>query len=71
MLSALATGWIFSGILLGSIVTSSHDTEEACRGRASMLRDKGVVGDCHRLPGTSGSFITYGGPTTIMPVSPK
>ncbi len=29
--------WILTGILLGSIVTSIHDSEEACRGRMAML----------------------------------
>lgn len=38
--------WIFIGTLLGSLVTSSHDTEEACRGRLAMLAKKDVVGQC-------------------------
>lgn len=29
--------WILTGIILGSIITSSHDDEEACRGRKAML----------------------------------
>ena len=29
--------WILTGLLLGSIITSTHDSEEACRGRAAML----------------------------------
>lgn len=33
-------------MLLGSIVTSSHDTREACEGRAVLLKEKGVVGKC-------------------------
>lgn len=38
--------YIFIGSLLGSIVTSSHDNEEACKGREVMLKDKGVIGQC-------------------------
>lgn len=29
--------WILTGILLGSIVTSTHDTQELCEGRKVML----------------------------------
>lgn len=38
--------WIFTGLLLGSIVTSSHDSREACEGRAVLLKEKGVNGKC-------------------------
>jgi len=38
--------WMFVGVLLGSIVTSSHETREACEGRATLLREKGVSGKC-------------------------
>lgn len=35
--------WILTGVLLGSIITSTHDSEEACRGRQAMLEKvKGV-----------------------------
>lgn len=29
--------WILTALLFGSIVTSTHDNEETCRGRAAML----------------------------------
>lgn len=29
--------WILTGLLLGSLVTSTHDTEEQCEGRKAML----------------------------------
>jgi hypothetical protein len=56
--------WLFAGMLLGSIVTSSHETREACEGRAVLLREKGVIGQCVQqtmyLPVTtpSGNIIT-------------
>lgn len=42
--------WIFVGTLLGSIVTSPHDTREACEGRATILREKGAAGQCVQAP---------------------
>lgn len=42
--------WIFVGLLLGSMVTSSHDTKEACEGRRVMLTEKGVSGQCVQQP---------------------
>lgn len=47
--------WIFVGLLLGSTVTSEHDTREACEGRAVTLREKGVAGKCHE---TGSQFTT-------------
>ena len=38
--------YIFVGLLLGSLVTSHHDTKEACEGRRVTLAEKGVVGRC-------------------------
>lgn len=38
--------WLFIGTLLGSIVTSGHDTKEACEGRKVILQEKGVAGQC-------------------------
>lgn len=37
-------------MLLGSIVTSTHDTEEACLGRKEILKTKGVIAECHKEP---------------------
>lgn len=55
--------WIFLGLLAGSLVTSAHDTREACEGRAVIAREKGVErGKCVELSqhglisGGSGSF---------------
>lgn len=38
--------YIFIGMLLNALVTSEHDNREACEGRATLLREKGVVGKC-------------------------
>ena len=45
--------WIFIGLLLGSTITSSHDSREACEGRAVMLKEKGVNGQCFNLSNNS------------------
>lgn len=42
--------WLLIGTLLGSIVTSNHDTKEACEGRAVVLREKGVSVQCVQNP---------------------
>lgn len=52
--------YIFVGMLLNSLVTSTHDTEEACKGREVMLKEKGVVGQCVK------ESITYSGYTGII-----
>lgn len=39
--------WVYVGVLLGSLVTSQHETEEACLGRKALLSKREVVGDCH------------------------
>lgn len=50
--------WLFIGTLLGSIVTSGHDTKEACEGRKAVLQEKGVVGQCHQAQqATTGNLI--------------
>lgn len=51
--------WIFIGLLLGSSVTSQHDSREACEGRAVILREKGVAGKCHDANIGTG-IITHG-----------
>ena len=33
--------WILFGLIMGSTVTSVHDTEEACLGRAEVLKKRG------------------------------
>lgn len=42
--------WLFVGILLGSAVSSQHETREACEGRAVLLKEKGVIGQCYETP---------------------
>jgi len=56
--------YVFIGILLGSLVTSTHPTREACEGRAVMLKEKGVVGECEPAP-SSGINLSYG--SNIVP----
>lgn len=42
--------WIFIGLLAGSLVTSQHDTREACEGRAVVAREAKVErGKCVEL----------------------
>jgi hypothetical protein len=56
--------WIFIGLILGSLVISQHDTEEACQGRKAMLAKKKepVYGQCVHLDqiilGAGASIIT-------------
>ena len=49
--------WVFTGILLGSIVTSQHESKELCLGRKAMLTEKGVIGDCAEV---KSNYITSG-----------
>lgn len=42
--------YIFIGMLLNSLVTSTHDSEEACKGREAVLKEKGVIGKCVKEP---------------------
>ena len=48
--------YIFVGMLLNSLVTSTHDGEEACKGREAMLKEKGVVGQCVKEPTSYSGF---------------
>lgn len=52
--------YIFIGMLLNSIVTSSHDSEEACKGREAVLKEKGVVGQCVKENSHINNFTTSG-----------
>lgn len=50
--------YIFIGLLLGSIVTSTHDSKEACLGRRDVLAEKGVTnGECR--PAVTLTSCTY------------
>jgi hypothetical protein len=60
--------WILIGTLLGSLVTSTHETREACEGRAVLLREKGVIAKCVETPpqaswSTTGSITLTPGTT--------
>lgn len=48
--------YILIGSLLGSLITSSHDGEELCKGRKAMLQEKGAVVECYKEP-SQNSFI--------------
>lgn len=53
--------WIYVGLLAGSLVTSTHDSKEACEGRGVTLKEKGVSGQCIvNLPGNVTSNNTLG-----------
>ncbi len=58
--------YLLIGTLLGSIITSPHDTREACEGRAVLLREKGATVQCvtntHTLS-TSGTVLLCGNST--------
>lgn len=51
--------WIYIGIIAGSIITSGHDTKEACLGRKAMLEEQHAVGKCVEAPTTTGFVTTY------------
>ena len=53
--------YLFVGLLLNSIVTSEHETREACEGRATLLHEKGVIGKCIEVQ----QYMTWG--TTLNP----
>lgn len=68
--------WILTGMLLGSIITSAHDTEELCQGRRAMLtkiKEVNVIASCHYQPNSlvsgiaTGITTTYIGPTSGYP----
>lgn len=53
--------WILTGILLGSLITSTHDTQESCEGRKAMLgKEKNVSSlECRLVnPSILGSYST-------------
>jgi hypothetical protein len=53
---------VLIGMLLGSLVTSEHDTREACEGRKTLLAEKGVVGlQCVAPKGTDTITLGSGG----------
>jgi hypothetical protein len=42
--------WICIGMLAGSLITSTHETREACEGRAVILREAKASAKCVELP---------------------
>ena len=57
--------WIFVGLLAGSLVTSQHETREACEGHAVIAREAKVErGKCVELP-------SYGLATSCCSITPR
>lgn len=42
--------WIFVAVFAGSIVTSGHETREACEGRRAIMAEQKIVGLCVEAP---------------------
>jgi hypothetical protein len=65
--------WILIGTMAGSLITSLHDTREACEGRAVILKEQKAIVKCVEMPPVSGSLYYNGGYTggrvTIGPAS--
>lgn len=61
--------WILIGTVLGSIVTSQHETQENCEGRKAMLlKENKIYTECFKNPiGATLTYGTYGTGTTIAP----
>lgn len=56
--------WIFIGLLAGNLVTSGHETREACEGRAVIAREAKVErATCFQLP--TGNLMLTGSGTYI------
>jgi hypothetical protein len=57
--------WIMIAIVGGSLLTSTHATEEACRGRAAMIeKDQKVATMCVKAPSHMATFNSYNGSIT-------
>lgn len=54
--------WILTGLLLGSLITSTHEGQEACEGRKAMLaKEKNVTAlECRAAASTRLTSITSG-----------
>jgi hypothetical protein len=55
--------YVLIGILLGSIVTSVHDSREACEGRRVVLAEKNVVAECKSM----NNYTSSTGNTYVLP----
>jgi len=53
--------WIMIAIMSGSLVVSSHETQEACEGRAAILKkDHKIETKCVEVPKTyDGKYYIY------------
>lgn len=60
--------YILIGVLLGSMVTSTHDTREQCEGRKVILSEKGVTNlECRSTQLFSSSTYNSIAPLTVGP----
>ena len=42
--------WILIAVVAGSIVTSGHETKEACMGRVATLQEQKITAACYSAP---------------------
>lgn len=61
--------WICIGLLAGSLVTSLHENEEACRGRQAMQSKAGATSDCYKMPSKGLFGTSYSGNILTLPNS--
>lgn len=62
--------WVLTGVVLGSIITSTHDTEEACRGRKAMLEKVSQVNqvECRNVNVMTFHTGSGGSSTTVLKI---
>lgn len=58
--------WILIAVVSGSLLTSTHDTKEACMGRVSTLADQKINAKCVEAP--SNQMLFTGGSYKICTV---
>lgn len=60
--------WILTGLVLGSIISSTHADEEACRGRKAMLEKVQNVNqvECR----AANNFATISGGSNTIHITP-
>ena len=54
--------WILVGVIAGSVITSSHDTKEACFDRKATLSEQRIPAICVLAPSNSSELIVRGIP---------
>ena len=59
--------WILIGMLAESLLTSGHETREACEGRAVVLREQKAAVKCVEAPSPVNPFSTSGNNILVMP----